>query len=444
MTHPAPQPQTLSRPRSTLAAWLMSALVLLAFAHGARSGLPAWPAGLAAWGAGVALWPRLDHKQRRFALILCGLGAAALLAALARGLAPAWSGVLTQNTPLLGMLAAVSFLQLVGIDRDGTRPLPTGRRALWQTIAGVHVFGAVINMSVVFIVAERLAHAGALTRQQAAAIARGFLLAALWSPFFAAMAVALTYAPGARLAAVALAGAPLAAVLLWIAVRTLPRPVEGEPSTFVGFPMRPSALWLPLVLTVVVTAGHWLLPAWSSLAIIAGAALAISVAAALVARGPVDGLEAIADHARRRLPAMSGELMLFLAAGVFATGLQALMQADSGWLPFDRFGPLQAALVLALMIAAAGIGVHPVVTIVIASAWLAPLSPDPLLLAMVFLMSWGVGLSINPMAGVHLSLQGRFGLPALGLARANLRYCAVAYAIAAAWLFVVALLRGLA
>lgn len=433
---------TLSRPRTVLAAWLMAGLVLLSLAHGARTGLPAWPAGLAAWGAGAALWPRLDGKQRRFALILCGLGALALLAAVWRGATPAWGALLTQNTALLGMLAAVSFLQLVGFGKDGDRPLPRGRRALWQTLAGVHVLGAVINMSVVFIIAERIAQGGRLGAAQAALLARGFLLAALWSPFFGAMAVALTYAPGARLEDLVLAGLPLAALLLWLVTRTLPV-ADGDARGFVGFPMRASSLWLPLVLTAMVSAGLVWLPGWSSLAVISGSALAISVVSVLVASGPMDGVERLSAHALRRLPAMSGELMLFLAAGVFATGLQALMQGDAGWTPFDRFGPVQAALVLGVMVALAAIGVHTVITIVIAATWLAPLAPDPMLLAQIFLMAWSIGLALNPMAGVHLSLQGRFGLSALGLARGNLRYCLASYVLASLWLIVVGAWRGL-
>ncbi|MCM2336205.1 MAG: hypothetical protein NDI66_05425 [Pseudomonas sp.] len=434
---------TLSRPRTVLAAWLMAGLVLLSFAHGARTGLPAWPAGLAAWGAGVALWPRLDGKQRRFALILCGLGGLALLAAVWRGATPAWSALLTQNTALLGMLAAVSFLQLVGFGKDGARALPRGPRALWQTLAGVHVLGAVINMSVVFIIAERIAQGGRLSAAQAALLARGFLLAALWSPFFGAMAVALTYAPGARLEDLVLAGLPLAALLLWLLTRTLPVVADGDVSGFVGFPMRASSLWLPLVLTAMVSAGLAWLPGWSSLAVISGSALAISVVSVLVASGPVDGVERLSAHALRRLPAMSGELMLFLAAGVFATGLQALMQGDAGWTPFERFGPVEAALVLGAMVALAAIGVHTVITIVISATWLAPLSPDPMLLAQIFLMAWSIGLALNPMAGVHLSLQGRFGLSAVALARGNLRYCLASYVLASLWLVVVGAWRGL-
>jgi hypothetical protein len=104
---------------------------------------------------------------------------------------------------------------------------------------------------------------------------------------------------------------------------------------------------------------------------------------------------------------------------------------------------MQAAIVLAVMIALAAMGIHAVVTIVIASAWLMPLAPDPLLLAMMFLMAWGIGLSVNPMAGVHLSLQGRFGLSALALARGNVRYCLGAYAMAVAWLTLIGYWRGL-
>lgn len=412
----------------------MATMMLLAIVHGARSGLPAWPAGVAAWGAGLALWPRLDRRQRRFALTLSAVGGVALLLAQWRGMSPNWVGVLTQNTALLGMLAAVSFLQLVGMGQEGETELPRGRRALWQTLLGVHVLGAFINMSVVFIVAERLALAGGLSARQAAALSRGFLAAALWSPFFGAMAVALTYAPGAHLAEVALAGAPLAAVVLWVAVRTLPPPQPGESVEFVGFPMHASALWLPLVLTLLVAGGLVLLPAWSSLAVISAAALALSALAVLAFRGVVEGFGALGGHALRRLPAMSGELMLFLAAGVFATGLQALLRGDAAWAPLDHFGALHAAVLLGLMIALSAIGVHTVVTIVIASAWLAPLSPDPLLMAQVYLMSWAIGLPLNPMSGVHLSLQGRFGLSAIALARANLRYCLTSYAVAAAWL----------
>ncbi|AUM00322.1 hypothetical protein B4966_09210 [Rhodocyclaceae bacterium] len=435
-------PYALSRARAGAAAWSMCAMVLLALLYGARA-LPAWPAGLAAWTAGALLWPRLDRRQKRFSLGLAASGGLALAVALWQGRAPQWSQLLTQNTALLGMLGAVSFLQLVGL-HTGADALPRGERARWLTLGGVHLFGAVINMSAIFIMAERMAGGARLSPVQAAVLARGFLAAALWSPFFAAMAVALTYAPGARVGEVVLVGLPLAMGVLWLAGRM---PASGASqaaiqSPFTGFPMRLSALWLPAALSVTVIAGHAWLPGWSSLGIISAAALTLALSAAVLTHGLRDGLERVLRHAEHRLPAMSGELLLFLSAGVFATGLQALFGTQAAWLPFSHVGPLQAALMLAGMMLLCALGVHAVVSIVMVSAWLAPLSPDPLLLAMIFLQCWAIGLAANPMAGVHLSLQGRFGLSALALARGNLRYCVAAYGLCVLWLAIVGLWRG--
>lgn len=419
-------------------------MILFALLHGTGTGLPAWPAGVAAWLAGAALWPRLDSKQRRFCLILAGFGVATLIAALVRGGAPAWSGLLTQNTALLAMLASVGFLQLISIDGGGRGTLPTGRSAQLQTLAGVHVLGAVINMSVVFIMAERMAGKAGLSRTQASVLTRGFLLGAMWSPFFAAMAVVLTYSPGASLIQVAMAGLPLALIVLVWSAWDLPRDPTVGLAGFVGYPMRLYSLWLPLVLSLVVAAGYFFLPSWSPLSIISAAALAVSLVSVEVTVGRAEAAERIVGHAGRRLPAMSGEMLLFLAAGVFATGLQALMNTIPGWTPFDAFGPFEAAVTLACMMILAGLGIHAVVSIVIASAWLLPLNPDPQLLAMVFLMAWGVGLSINPMAGVHLSLQGRFGLSAVVQTRSNYRYCLGGFVICVGWLYLVSYLRGIA
>lgn len=417
-------------------------MIVLALLHGTRL-LPAWPAGIAAWVADALLWPRLDRRQKRFALGLGALGALALGGALWRGQAPEWTRLLTQNTALLGMLGAVSFLQLVGLGA-GADDLPRGARARWLPLGGVHLFGAVINMSAVFIMAERIVAGGQLSRQQAVVLSRGFLAAALWSPFFAAMAVALTYAPGARMGEVVLAGAPLALGVLWLAGRLPARGDVQAGAEFVGFPMRPAALWLPLALSAVVIAGHVWLPHWHSLGIISAAALALAAVAVFAAHGVREGAARLVHHAERRLPAMAGEMLLFLSAGVFATGLQALLGTQAGWLPFAHFGPLQAVLLLAGMMLLSALGIHAVVSIVMVSAWLAPLAPDPLLLAMIFLQCWAIGLAANPMAGVHLSLQGRFGLSALALAlaRGNLHYCAAAYALCVLWLFVVGAWRG--
>jgi hypothetical protein len=134
---------------------------------------------------------------------------------------------------------------------------------------------------------------------------------------------------------------------------------------------------------------------------------------------------------------MAGELALFLAAGVFAAGLTSLIDSGGFWLPFARFGAFEAAIVLAVMIVLAAVGIHTVISITMTAAWLAPLHPEPTLLALVFVQSWAIGLAAGPMSGIHLALQGRFGIAATVLARNNLRYCLQAYASALLWLAIV-------
>ena len=64
------------------------------------------------------------------------------------------------------------------------------------------------------------------------------------------------------------------------------------------------------------------------------------------------------------------------------------------------------------------------------------------LLALVFVQSWAIGLAAGPMSGIHLALQGRYGLSPARLARGNVRYCLQAYAVAVVWLAVVGSLLG--
>lgn len=437
-----PELPATSPRRHTLAAVLLFAMTVLAALAGTGHGPPVWTAGVAAWGAGALLWPQLARPQKRQALLLAGAGLVAFGVALARGGRPSLMGLLTQNTALLGMLAAVSFLRLLRTPEAGSDGLPRGRGALWRTLGAVHVLGAVINLSAVFIMADRIGPDGKPRRDQAAALVRAFLAAALWSPFFAATAVALTYAPGASPLGLAASGMALAVVLLTLAGRDIARASGNGAADFVGYPMHTSALKVPAVLAALVAAGHWLVPDWAALAVISLASLAVVGVTVLAQRGPRDGGHALFCHVRDRLPGMSGELVLFLSAAVFASGLRAVIDSGGLWLPFSAFGATEAALVLAVMILLAALGIHAVITIAMASAWLAPLHPEPTLLALVFVQSWAIGLAAGPMSGIHLALQGRYGLSPGQLARGNVRYCLQAYAAAVVWLAVVGSVLG--
>lgn len=409
-------------------------MVVLATLTGTGYGSQAWLAGSAAWLAGMLLWPMLLASQKKQAIFLAGIGVLAFGVSVLGGQHPIWTTMLTQNIALLGMLGAVSFLQLLKAPNDAIEALPRGRIALWRTALGVHLLGAVINLSAVFIMAERIRALGKLRPEQAMILSRAFLAAALWSPFFAATAIALAYAPGANPLHLASAGGALAAVLLVIAVRDIEKSFDTTICDFVGYPIHLRSLQIPVLLSILVGAGHWLLPHWTALSVISLASLAIACLAVTFERGVKSGSISIYHHCRDRLPGMAGELVLFLSAGVFASGLQSLISQGGFWIPFSSFGAVEAALVLAIMILLSILGIHAVISITMISSWLAPIHPEPNLLALVFVESWAIGLAAGPLSGIHIAIQSRFGISANTLSRGNMRYCLKAYIVAALWL----------
>ena len=112
-----------------------------------------------------------------------GIGLAGIGFAASQGDWSWWPAVRAGNHPLLAMLGAVTFMQLVTRTATDDKPLPRGPRAVWQTLAATHLFGAVINISAPVLIGERIAHNGRLTPLQARVISRAFVAASMWSPF---------------------------------------------------------------------------------------------------------------------------------------------------------------------------------------------------------------------------------------------------------------------
>ena len=401
---------------------LAGILLALMIAASVTPGITLLPAGLLGWTAALLLSYRLGRRQRIQSAWLIGLGSAGILWGALHGAPFNITQILAGNQGLVSLLAAVSFLRLVtrpDAANSDTSP-PRGRKALWRTLLGVHLFGAVINLSTVVILGDRMATHGRLGKRRALALSRGFAAGAFWSPFFSAMAAALTYAPGAQLGVVVLAGLPMAAFSLWLTARDLdPRHPGGAP--FIGYPMRFSALWIPGLLVAIVLALHLLVPGWSILAIIALSAPLLTTVI-LTAREGRGGWPLLRDHIRQGLASTVNELTLFLAAGVLAAGLISLTGPLGHWLPFERFGPPQASLLLLVMVGVAAFGVHPIITIAVGGVWLAPLHPNPNFLAITLLMAWGIGVPANPLSGLHLMMQGRYGIDGYAFLRWNANY----------------------
>ena len=429
-------PVTETPTASTVSA-LAGIALLLTIIMGSIGMLSPWvslmPAGLFAWIAGILLWPTVPRQSKIQATVLLAVGFGLIGWVLARGGEIPWQFLIKGNAGLIAMLAAVSFLQVAGpLGATQGQLYPRGRKALWQTLLGVHVVGAVINLSTVFIMARALASKGRLEHQHYISLSRLFGAAAFWSPFFASMAAALIYAPGAQLTSLMLFGLPLAVVSFLLTARD----VNGlGVKDFHGYPISRSSLWLPGILALSILLLHAIDPTVSVLGLIAALVPAISVAVVFL-RGTRAGgegyqnktptaLRVLQQHITVNLPKMSPELSLFLGAGVMAAGIATVVLEFSLAFPAANFEGGEAASLLVVLVLAAMVGVHPIIGIAAASPVVLPLSPDPSLLASTFLAAWGIGVAASPLSGMNLALQGSFSMRASDILRWNGRYAAL-------------------
>ena len=399
-------------------------MILFAVIHGVVPEFPSWPAGLCGWIAGVMLWHRTSFGQRIQVSILIGLGIAGLVWGWQRGGEVELERLIDQNHALLAMLVAVSFLRLVSmLDVNETGARPQGWAAYLRTLLGIHFFGATINLSAVSIIGDRLADRRQLDVRSAVAISRGFTAAALWSPFFAGMAVVLTYVPNAEISKLISIGLPLAMCGL---AYTFTSTLLADPSrlaTYKGYPIRFQSLWVPASMAACVLLTHAIVPSWSVLTVISMFSPLLAVGILTWKSSSRGARRAIGRHIFERLPDMYGELLLFLGAGVMAVGLTSLFSSFEEGLPFETLNATSASITLVILVALAATGIHPVISVSAVATWFGTINPDPTLLALVFLMTWGIGVASSPLGATHLMIQGRFGIESWRFFRWNLDYC---------------------
>jgi len=422
----------------SLAGILLLVTIVLAISHVWIPNLSLSMAGASAWLAMLLLISRLSKIQfiQSFSLLFVGL--CCLLWAFLRGVGFNWGGILSSNVSLIALLAGVSFLRLVTLPKsdEAEKPLPVGSQTFLKTVLGTHLFSAVINLSALLIVFDRLSQKKTLQRESVAPLTRTFSAAAFWSPFFAAMGVALTYAPGASLSTLVLQGLPLALIAL---VYTYFE--SGDKSTFRGYPLSIHSLWVPAVLSILVLTIHNFKPDYSVILIVAGTALLLTLLV-LFFKGlikpdkqPVPLIQ-LKQHTFKELPKMSGELTLFLTAGVLSVGLKNLLDSFNNTLPVDEFTFPIAVSSLLLMVVLAVIGIHPVISIAVMGTVLSPLLVDPNILGMLFLSVWALGVVASPLSGMNLALIGRYSLQSRQILGWHFRYLLFMLSVCSTWLWI--------
>ena len=383
-----------------------------------------WVSGFSALSALVLLWSRNRRAQRIQCFVFVAIGFTCLAFAWSHG----YDGfpikqMLTQNHLLISLLSAVSFLRLITDTRGTGRQIPrTGKKAFLQTLAGIHFFSSVINLSALIIFGDALAKKGKLGRTTATSLQRGFSLAALWSPFFAAMGTCLLYAPGTKLPDLWLLSMPLCffgLVITWTEYRFSQ---SRRMDTFEGYPVNFRALLVPSIMVVCILAANSLFPDISVLVLVSALSLIVTALVATFRESLFRAIRTVRNFSCTRLPDMYAELGLFFSTGVMATGISVLVAKTQPTLDVVGFTAEIAIALLAILLLLAVAGVHAIVSIVAASAIVMPLNPEPAILAFIFLVTWSVGATGGPISGLNLAMQSRYGVGMLQCFTWNLRY----------------------
>lgn len=338
--------------------------------------------------------------------------------------------ILDGNIFVAAMLVGVSFIALIGRPAEQAAPPTTrgitGRRGLAGTWLGVHLLGAILNLSTVFMVGDRLERRGPLTDSQLLGLNRGLSSAALWSPFFASMGVVITLAPGLSYTDLVGIGLPLALLSGLLTVFEVSRRFDVQ--HVAGFSLAPRSLLMPVSMASLVMLFHYVLtPDLTIVSIITLLMPSIALLANLLRGGSGLARTRIGRHIDYRLPAMRGEITLFLCAGLLTRGLSSLVDAatQGDWTLFPDFSTLPAmASYLAIVISAIA-GLHPIIGVSILASMLDLDGAHQTLFGFVALASWAVGTSVGPLSGINLSLQGRYGVSGYRMMRHNLLYALI-------------------
>lgn len=366
-----------------------------------------------AWLAAIALFPKFPIAAKTQTGALAILGCLLVSSAYYLGDPIDPSRLINSNLGLIGLFLGISFLSLT---KSAISSNQTQTGGIWATMTQLNFIGAVINLSMITIVADRIAKQEQLDQAQTMVISRIYSAAAFWSPFFIATGVAYSYAPGMSLAETVAPG--ILACL--IAMLITHRDVTQLNSEFNGYAFNSGNLLLPLVFTATVIIANWLAPQFAIITVIAMAAPLLALAFM-----PKNNLAAdLTNHLRQTLPQTGIQVALFLSAGVFAYGIQLIFTHHVGVqvLNITQLGAVELSLSLALIMVAAYLGAHPIVSISVISPILLSYEPQPSLLGLLFLFGWGLSTGVSPLSGSNLALSARYRVPGRKILQWNLWY----------------------
>ena len=197
---------------------------------------------------------------------------------------------------------------------------------------------------------------------------------------------------------------------------------------FSGYPLKRESLTVPLLLAGVVITVHHFWPDFSILTLIC---LLAPGGALLFMRGR-PRTQTLHDFITHKVLSVSSQFALFLAAGVFSTGIKSVIQVYPELFSLHQtsFTSSLFAMISGVMIVVGILGMHPLVSIAIISPLLLPLNPNHSQLGFLFLTTWAVSTSSTPLSGVGLALVSRFNASPKMILQSNYHYAITMWLVA--------------
>ena len=396
--------------------------------------------GILAWTSFLILFNSI--KNKKMILILFILSLIAFLISYFNGFKIDFIKVFTVNQYLLTLLIAVGFLRLIATPKkDKLSSLPKGKQSFIKTYLGVHLFGSVINLSSLILVADKMYKKAPLTNSQIILLTRAFSSDAYWSPFFVAFAAAITYAPNLNTSIILLNGITLAFLAFLITYYEVIKNKEFKIDEFRGYPLSFDSLYLPFILAVVVLITNYIYPNIKVIVLISLYSILMSLFILPIKKGFNQAISKFQLHIIDELPKMKVEMALFLVAGMFGMAVSSILIGLNLKLPFEIFDWQIASILLLIFITLAFIGIHPIITIAIIGDFLGGVNHT--LLALTFLMAWSTTVSTSPFSGLNLTIVARYNFDAKVIFKLNIFYAFKMYFICVLCLFVLSKYLGL-
>jgi len=344
------------------------------------------------------------------------------------------------NQYLLTLLIGVGFLRLIATPKyEKVKQLPKGQNSLIKTYWGVHLFGSVINISSLVLVADKLYKKGKFTKEQTIVLTRAFSSDAFWSPFFVAFAAASTYAPKLSTITILMAGLTISIVAFIITFIDVKKNYDID--QFCGYPIQFETLLLPFLLASLVLTTNHLYPNFKVIVLISFFSIILTIFILPIKIGIKKSIEQINNHINVDLPKMKNEISLFLIAGMFGVSVSTVLMGYNIQFPFEHFDAFSGSIILLVIILLSFLGIHPIISIAVIGNWTMGLNHT--FLAAVFLMSWGISVATSPFSGINLTMQARYDANAVEIFKLNLSYGIKMYIFCVIILFVLANYLGL-